>query len=82
MKTCPSDSDIEGGTQKNQNYLLEVRPLVVQAPPLGEYSWNPSVSLYQLVVLQEAAFGFSEFFENSFSAFTHFMMADLKHTCQ
>ena len=39
-------------------------------PPLGEYSRNPSVSVYQLVLLWEAAFGFSELFLKTLS--THF----------
>ena len=40
-------------TSKNQkrNYLLECRPLVVQASPIGKCSRNPSVSVYQLALL-------------------------------
>ena len=38
------------------------RPLVVQASPLGECSRNPSVSVYQLALLWEAVFSFSEYF--------------------
>ena len=41
---------------------MECRPLVVQAPPLGECSRNPSGSVDQLVLLWEDAFGFSELF--------------------
>ena len=33
------------------HYLLEGRPLVVQLPPLGECSRNPSVSVFQLALL-------------------------------
>ena len=53
--------------QKKRNYLLEGGPLVVQAAPLGECSRNPSVSVHQLVLLWEAAFGFGEFFWRLFS---------------
>ena len=50
------------GPEKTCNYLLEGGPLVVQVPPLGECSGNPSVSEYNLALLWEAAFGFSGFF--------------------
>ena len=36
------------------------------------------MSMYQLALLWEAVFGFSEFFlEASFNVFAHFMMGDL-----
>ena len=54
------------GTNKNWNYLLEDGSLVVQASPLGECSRNPSVSVYQLALLWEAVFGFSEVFGRLF----------------
>ena len=45
------------------NYLLEGGLLAVQASPsLGKCSRNPSVSVYQLAMLWEAAFSFSDFF--------------------
>ena len=39
-----------------------VGPLYYRLPLLGECSRNPSVSVYQLVLLWEAELGFSEFF--------------------
>ena len=45
-------------------------------PQLGECSRNPSASVYQLVLLWEAVFSFSEFFFKNFNAFAHFMMGD------
>ena len=55
-------AQVWGGTQEKRNYPLEGGALVVQASPLGECSRNPSVSVYQLALLCEAAFRFSEFF--------------------
>ena len=46
----------------NWNYLLEGRPLVVQTSSPGECSRSPSISVYQLMLVWEAVFGFSEFF--------------------
>ena len=47
-------------------------------PPLGECFRNPSVSVKQLVLLWEAAFGFNEFFFWRLNVFAHFMMSDLR----
>ena len=63
------------------NYFLEGKPLVIQASPLGECPRNPSVSVYQLVVLWEVAFGPSEFF---FKASMHLPVSwwvICEHTC-
>ena len=59
--------------------LWKVSPLYYRLPPMGECSRNLSVSVYQLALLWEAAFGFSEFFffEDSFNMFAHFVMGDL-----
>ena len=47
-------------------------------PLLGECSRNPSVSVYHLALLWEAAFGFTElFFFWRRNAFSYFMMGDL-----
>ena len=46
---------------KKQNYLLEGRLLGVQASLIGECSRNPT-PVYQLALLWEDAFSFSEFF--------------------
>ena len=64
---------------QNRNYLLEGGCLVVQVPPLGEWSRKPSVSVYQLALLWEAMFGLSDFlFENSFNMFAHFILGNLQ----
>ena len=47
--------------QKTGTIFWRVGPLEDRLPPLGECSRNPSVSLYQLELLWEAVFGFSEF---------------------
>ena len=52
---------------QNWIYLWSVGPLQYRLPLLGECSRDASVSVYQLVVLWEAAFGFSEFFLKAFS---------------
>ena len=39
------------GDPPNWNYLLEGGPLYYRLPLLGECSRNPSVSVYQLVVV-------------------------------
>ena len=62
---------------KNRVIFWRVGSLLYRLPPPGECHRNPSVSVYQLVFLWEAAFSFSESFEDSFSAFAHFMMGDL-----
>ena len=52
--------------------------------PLSECSRNPSVSVYQLALLWEAVFGFSEFFFEDFFqhiCFAYFMMVIYKCTC-
>ena len=54
-------------TKKNQNYLLEGEPLVAQASPDRWVFRNTSVSVFQLVALWEAAFGFSELFLKTLS---------------
>ena len=66
-----------GGTPKNWNYLLEDRPLVVQASPTRWVFWEPSVSLYQLALLWEAVFGFSEGFWR-FNTSARFTRGDLR----
>ena len=55
-------SSCKWGPKKPRNYLLEGRPLEVQAFPLCECLRNPSLSVYQLVLLWDAALSFSEFF--------------------
>ena len=53
---------IQGGTpQKLELSLRGWAPLQYRLPLLCECSRNPSVSVYQLALLREAAFGFSEF---------------------
>ena len=65
----------------NKNCLLEGGPLIVQASLLGGCSRNPSVSMYQLSLLWESVFSFSEFFFEDFcNAFAYFTMGDLEHT--
>ena len=69
----------EGRPQKHKIIIWRVGPLWYRLPPLGKCSRNPSVSVYQLMVLWEATIGFSEFyFEDSFNAFVHFMISDLR----
>ena len=69
----------EGGPKQKWNYLLEDKPVVwYRLPQLGECSRNPCVSVYQLALLWEAAFSFSDFFfEDSLKEFVHLMMCDL-----
>ena len=50
------------GDPKNGIIFWRVGPLQNRLPPLSECSGNPSVSMYQLALLWEAAFLFSEFF--------------------
>ena len=67
-----------------QNGILFWRsgPLLYRLHPLGVCSRNPSVSVYHLVLLWEAEFGFSEFFfEHSYNMFAHFMMMIYEPTC-
>ena len=54
----------EGETEKKKPRIIFWRagPLQYRLPPLGECARNPSVSVYQLALLWEAALGFSEFF--------------------
>ena len=47
--------------QTNGIIFWRLGPFWYRLPPLGECSRNPSVSVYQLALLREAAFGFSEF---------------------
>ena len=47
-------------------------------PLLDECSRNSFASVYQLVLLWEAAFSFSEVFSKTFKEFAHFMMGDLQ----
>ena len=63
------------------NYFLEGKPLVIQASPLGECPRNPSVSVYQLVVLWEVAFGPSEFFFKASMHLTVLWWVICEHTC-
>ena len=69
MKTGFQDiqRNISRGTQETQNYLLEGSSIVVQAFPPDECSRHPSVTVYQLVVLWEVAFGLSEFYLKTLS---------------
>ena len=68
---------------KNQNYLLEGKPLVVQASP-AKYSRNPSASVYQLALVWEAVFDFSGFFWRLFHCICPFhdgwFMSSSAHT--
>ena len=67
-----------GRTNKNQNYHLEGRSLVVQASPARWVFEEPSVSVNQLA-LWDSVFSFSTlFFEDSLNALVHFMMGDLQ----
>ena len=68
---------MRGDPRKNRIIFWTVGPLQYRLPPLGECSRNPSASVHQLAVLWEAAFGLSEFFEDSFNMFAHSMMGDL-----
>ena len=63
-----------GVPQKPRIISWRVGPLQYRLPPLGECCKN---QLYQLVVLREAAFGFSDIFWKTLSTFAHFMMGDL-----
>ena len=60
--------------KKTHNYLLAGNKS--RLPPLGECCRNPSVSVYQLVMLWEAVFGFNTFFWR-LNMFAHFMMGYL-----
>ena len=62
---------------KPQNVFWRVRPLYSRLPLLGECSRYPSVSVNQLALWWEAAFGFSKFFWRLFNTIAHFMMGDL-----
>ena len=56
---------LQGGTPHKETEFSSRKktvPIVVQASPQGECSRYPSVSVYHLVVLWEAAFSFSELF--------------------
>ena len=54
---------MRGEPHKNRIIFWWAGPLWwYRLPPLGEYSRTPSVSVYQLALLWEAVFGFSEFF--------------------
>ena len=64
------------GDPMKTNYVLEGRGLVVQASPARWCSRNPSVSVYQLMVLWEAAFAFIEFFWRLFQCIWLFVMYD------
>ena len=69
------------GAPKPLNYLLEGRHHVNRLPPLGECSRNPPVSVYQLALLWEAAFSFSEFFLRPFQRLAISWWVIYKHTC-
>ena len=57
-------------------------PCKHRLPPLGECSRNPSVSVYQLALLWEAAFSFSEFFLKTPSmCFRTSWWVSYVHTC-
>ena len=51
-----------GGPQNTGIIFWRSAPLQYRLPPVGECSRNPSVSVHQLTLLWEAAFGFSECF--------------------
>ena len=68
---------MKGILQGNKNSFWSMGPLQYRLLPLSECSRSASVSVCQLALLWEAAFGFSEFFEVSFNMFAHFMMGDL-----
>ena len=73
---------IRGDTKKSQNYLLEGKPLEYSPAPLHKCSRNPPLSVYQLVVLWEAAFDSREFFFKILS--THLPISRwviYEHTC-
>ena len=78
-KTDPRKIEyMRGDTPKNRINFLRVGPLQYRLPLLGECSRNSSVSLYQLMMLREAALSISNFFTYSFNVFAHFMMSDLQ----
>ena len=66
------------GTQKNSELSSGGGALVVQAPLLGECSRNPCVSVYQWCGCERLCSASVNFFEASFSVFSHFMMGDLR----
>ena len=62
-------------TPPKQNYLLEGGPLLYRLPPLGEYSRNPSVSVFSWHCcerLHSASVNFLKLFQR----FAHFIMGD------
>ena len=73
-----SCTPIGGMTPPKWNYLLEGGPLVGQASPTRRVFYAPTCTSVQLVLLWEAAFGFSELFGDSFNVFARFIMGDLQ----
>ena len=68
-----------GDPEKHGIIFWRLGPLYYRLPLLSECSRTPSVSVYQLALLWESAFSFSEcFFEESFNTFAHFMMGELQ----
>ena len=59
------------GGSPQMEFLLEYR-----LPPLGECSRNLSVPVYQMALVWDTAFSFSEFFGDFYNALAHFMMGD------
>ena len=64
---------------QNRSIFWKVGPLQYRLTPLGECSKNASISVYQQMLLWDAAFGFNDFFffGDSFNSFAHFIMGDL-----
>ena len=73
---------MRGGPPKTGIIFWRPGPLWYRLPPLGECSRNPSVSVYQLVVVWEAGFGYSEFFLKTLSVHLSISWWVIyKHTC-
>ena len=73
---------VQGETPRNLNYLLDSWPLVVQASLLGDCTRNPSVSVYQLVLLWEAMFSISKLFLKTLSKHLPILwLVIYKHIC-
>ena len=62
----------KGGSPQNGMIFWRVSPLLYRLALLDECSRNPSVSMFQVAVLWEAVFGFSEFYLNTLSMLAHF----------
>ena len=62
IKLYPWNLYLREDPKKSTIIFWRAGPLYYRLPPLGECSRNPSVSVYQLVLLLEAALDFNEFF--------------------